>query len=226
MFLSDGFWLNKLVGGWQINAIGMYQSGFPLTFTQSSNNSGSFSAGQRPNLIPGIAVETEGSVSDRVDNYLNPAAFSAASPFTFGNVGRTINARSPGQQNWDIGFSGAGLTDRFRTQMLPRRSTPSHAASRPTLRRERQLGRVTSSNLRADSNQPALVLVGGMFSAPRVKGLNDARANYVACQVPFCCGSAARWRNGAPSGSRPLAIRGHAPLRGVAPKQRATLSLG
>lgn len=118
MFLSDGFWLNKLVGGWQINAIGMYQSGFPLTFTQSSNNSGSFSAGQRPNLIPGIAVETEGSVSDRVDNYLNPAAFAAAPAFTFGNAGRTINARSPGQNGWDIGlFKDTSLTERFRTQM-------------------------------------------------------------------------------------------------------------
>src|SRR5256885_9723752 len=34
--------------------------------------------------------------------YLNPAAFAAASTYTFGNAPRTIGCLSPGYENWDI----------------------------------------------------------------------------------------------------------------------------
>ena len=35
-------------------------------------------------------------------DYINAAAFSAAPEFTFGNIGRTINMRGPGQANFDM----------------------------------------------------------------------------------------------------------------------------
>jgi hypothetical protein len=87
--------VDRLAGGWQFNAILTRQSGFPLSITQQVNNTNAFSLGQRPNVVIGVDPATSGSVSKRVDAYLNPAAFSAASPNTFGNAPRTIGVRSP-----------------------------------------------------------------------------------------------------------------------------------
>lgn len=116
-FLSGGTLLDKFAGGWQINAIGIYQSGFPLTITQNTNNSRAFSGGQRPNAVAGIAPATSGSVTDRIDAYFNPAAFSPAAEFTFGNLSRTIGVRSPAQRNWDIGIlKNTAIRENFKAQ--------------------------------------------------------------------------------------------------------------
>ena len=48
--MSSGKALDMVAGGWSINAIGVYQSGFPLQITQSTNNNSVFGyASQRPN---------------------------------------------------------------------------------------------------------------------------------------------------------------------------------
>lgn len=117
MFFSDGGLVDKFVGGWQLNAIGTYQSGFPLTITQNTNNTRAFSGGQRPNTVAGVSAATPGSVEDRIDAYLNPAAFSAAPEYTFGNLARTIDVRSPSQKNWDIGIlKTTTIFENLRTQ--------------------------------------------------------------------------------------------------------------
>src|SRR5262249_40670092 len=41
------------LGGWQVAAIGSYQSGFPVVITQDNNNSGLFGSFQRPNMVAG-----------------------------------------------------------------------------------------------------------------------------------------------------------------------------
>src|SRR5260370_29309078 len=47
--LSSSKALDYAVGGWSVNAISVYQSGFPLQITQSTNNNSFFgSASQRP----------------------------------------------------------------------------------------------------------------------------------------------------------------------------------
>jgi len=100
--LSHRGLLDDLFGGWQVTAFGTYQSGFPLSISQNNNNAGTFGGGQRPNIVPGVDPSTTGADIDRVSGWLDPAAFSAAAPFTLGNAPRTLDALSPSVRNWDL----------------------------------------------------------------------------------------------------------------------------
>ncbi len=64
-----------------------------------------------------------GSVEDRLDAYINKAAFVDAPRYTFGNVARTIGYRGPGMGNWDSSlfkdFSiHEGVKAQFRAESL------------------------------------------------------------------------------------------------------------
>ena len=100
--VNSGGWKNYVVGGWIINTVSIFQTGFPLQITQDTNFNSVFGyASQRPNAT-GVSPITSGSLEDRLNNYINPAAFSNAARGAFGNVGRTIDMRGPGQVNWDM----------------------------------------------------------------------------------------------------------------------------
>jgi trimeric autotransporter adhesin len=115
-YLNQGGVSDYIVGGWSFAAIVNFESGFPIGISQSSNNAfGSTSIGgniaQRPNLGSGNPVNS-GNITDRLDanlsdnQYLNPAAWTAAPAFTFGNSPRTRDeVRSPFRTNWDLVFS-------------------------------------------------------------------------------------------------------------------------
>jgi hypothetical protein len=93
---------NTIAGGWTFSAIATYESGQPLNVTQNADNSGSFSGVQRPNWT-GADPITSGSTLDRLLNYVNPAAYEAAPPFTFGTGKRTDpRIRSPFRTNYDV----------------------------------------------------------------------------------------------------------------------------
>ena len=106
-WLSRGGLAEALAGGWQVTVAGRYQTGFPLNISQSSNNSGLLGSNQRPNLVDGVEVMTSGSQEERaISGWINPAAFSAAPAFTFGNVPRTSpDWRGPGQRTTDLAIS-------------------------------------------------------------------------------------------------------------------------
>jgi trimeric autotransporter adhesin len=101
---------NWFFGGWTISAAMNFQSGFPLGVTQS-DNTGTFSGVQRPNLT-GAPIPTSGSFADRLASADHPTAtwvskdaFSAAPAFTFGNAPRAItSARTAPQYNTDAVF--------------------------------------------------------------------------------------------------------------------------
>jgi len=101
-FLSSRSVAETILGGWQVTAIGTYQSGFPLSISQNNNNAGTFGGGQRPNLVEGVDLGTSGSNLDRIGGWLNPAAFAAAAPFTVGNAPRTLDLLGPSIKNWDF----------------------------------------------------------------------------------------------------------------------------
>jgi len=98
---------DALLGGWTVTMAGRYQTGFPLNISQSSNNSGLLGSNQRPNLVPGVDVMTSGSQEERaVSGWINPAAFTNAPAFTFGDVPRTnADWRGPGQRTTDLAVS-------------------------------------------------------------------------------------------------------------------------
>ena len=97
-----------ILGGWTVSAAINLQSGFPLE-VQQSDNTGTFSNVQRPNLIPGVDLATAGGYQDRLASadhptvtWINGAAFTTAAAFTYGNAPRTItDLRSPNQYNVD-----------------------------------------------------------------------------------------------------------------------------
>jgi hypothetical protein len=121
--------MNYIVGGWVANAVTIYQTGFPLQISQATNFNSAFGyASQRPNAT-GISPVTSGSLEQRLNDYINPAAFSTAPEFTFGDVGRTIDMRGPGQANWDLSvFKNLVIREvvkaQFRCEALNAFNTP------------------------------------------------------------------------------------------------------
>jgi hypothetical protein len=116
-FMTDGGVKNYVLGGWVINTVSIFQTGFPLQITQDTNfNSGFGYASQRPNAT-GVSPITSGSLEERLSGYINPAAFSLAPQFTFGNISRTLGMRGPGQVNWDMSlFKNFAIKEKLKSQ--------------------------------------------------------------------------------------------------------------
>jgi hypothetical protein len=104
------------VGGWSINGVSVYQTGFPLQVYQNNSNSQYGYGAQRPDLT-GSAIGTSGSVESRLNDYINAAAFSTTPQGAFGNTPRTLSVRGPGQKNWDLSiFKSFSISERFKAQ--------------------------------------------------------------------------------------------------------------
>jgi hypothetical protein len=109
---SNSTAVDLILGGWTIAAAINIQSGFPLQVVQA-DNVGLLGGSQRPNVVQGATLGTSGNNEDRYASadhptatWINPAAFTPAAAFTFGNAPRTITEeRSPGQSNVDGVFS-------------------------------------------------------------------------------------------------------------------------
>jgi len=127
-FLKSNRILTLLAGGWSANAIGILQTGFPLSVTQPNNNSVIGASFQRPNAT-GVSPETSGSTDERINGWLNPAAFSQAPLFTFGNIARFLTVRGPALFNWDASvFKAISFRERIKAQF---RAEAFNATNRP-----------------------------------------------------------------------------------------------
>jgi hypothetical protein len=133
MFANSSRVLDYAVGGWTLNAVSVFQTGFPLQVTQTKNfNSAYGYAVQRPNAT-GVSPATSGDLESRLGGYFNNAAFSTAQQYTFGNVSRTLPLRGPGQVNWDASlFKSVTVKEKlkaqFRLEALNLTNTPLFAA--------------------------------------------------------------------------------------------------
>ncbi len=115
-FLNSNRFLDLAVGGWEINGVAILQEGFPLFVFQQNLNSVIGTNEQRPNTT-GLSPSVSGSLESKMYNYINPAAFSLAPEFTFGDVSRDISYRGPGQANWDVSlFKNFTVKERFTGQ--------------------------------------------------------------------------------------------------------------
>lgn len=111
---NGDFWNNQIFKGWSISGIVTYQSGLPFSITDSTSggafgqtNGGTASFSGSCGSID--STYTQGSLSDRLNHYLNPTCFRTASLVPNGAAGATgfgdvpRNAfRGPFQQNWDF----------------------------------------------------------------------------------------------------------------------------
>lgn len=86
--------VNQIIGGWQVNTIGVMQTGIPLVVRGASN----FLA-DRPNST-GVSAKLEERTAQR---WFDTTQFVNPPEFTFGNVGRVLpDVRTPGTVNWDL----------------------------------------------------------------------------------------------------------------------------
>lgn len=112
-----GGWRERLAGGWSLNVIGTLQSGMPISINSATNTTNSFGGEQRPNSA-GISSRTPGGDGGRIDGWFNPAAFTDARPYAFGNIGRFLPGnRGPSLHNWDISaLKDIALRERARLE--------------------------------------------------------------------------------------------------------------
>ena len=143
-------WLDYAVGGWQVNDEWIDQNGSPLAITQSDLNSGgtfgATSVGgstQRPNFVAGVNPCYSGrpqarDLEDGHRAYFNVSAFTAALPYTYGNVPRTLPCKGPGYDNQDISVFKSfkvkeGVNVQFRAEALNAMNTPELGTPNTTL---------------------------------------------------------------------------------------------
>ncbi len=111
--------LGYFVGGWSINGTGTISDGFPLGIFQSNANSLIGTLEQRPNATgtSAVGVSSPEAATNNSGYWLNPAAFSLAPAYTFGNTSRTLPVYGPGMATWDISlFKTVKIGERFRAQ--------------------------------------------------------------------------------------------------------------
>ena len=85
----------RILGGWQLAGIASARTGLPVNITMTRKASAlpdGNTSGQRPNLVPGVSIY---AANQTIDNWFNPAAFTAPANGAWGNLGRYI-ATGPG----------------------------------------------------------------------------------------------------------------------------------
>ena len=155
-------WLNEAAGGWAINFQTTMQTGFPLAITQSNLNSALGTGGQRPNAT-GVSPATTGSLEARLGDYINPAAFTQAPAYTFGNVGRVITMRGPGQAQTDFSMNKTfevyeKFKAQFRFEVFNLTNTPLFDGISTTF------GSATFGQITNQANYPRIVQLGVRFT--------------------------------------------------------------
>jgi hypothetical protein len=110
---SNNRFASIVLGGWQLGALSVMQSGQTFTVFDSVNNTNAFPAGTvRPNLI---GNPTSGSQS--LTRWFDTAAFQSAAPYTFGNSPRSV-LRGPAWKNLDLTLGkNFKITERWTTEL-------------------------------------------------------------------------------------------------------------
>src|SRR5262249_26358469 len=108
--------VNAFFGGWQMNGITQFQSGFPIAIQTQSNSSQSIGAGtQRPNSNGHSAkLSSSRPTQDKLAKWFDTTVFSQPPVFTFGNVGRVLpDVRTDGAATVDASlFKNFRIRDR------------------------------------------------------------------------------------------------------------------
>ncbi len=133
-YLNSGGTIDRVVGGWYTSAILTYQSGTPTeVYGNCAGTAGDVlfggcnvtGAGARVNIVPGVPQTNKSNFNPLSEPFWNPAAFTPAAPFTFGDEGRSLSsARAFGGRDEDftIGkkthFIGERATIDFRASFF------------------------------------------------------------------------------------------------------------
>jgi hypothetical protein len=159
-FLGSNKLADLAVGGWTINFQTTMQTGFPLAIFQANLNSAIGTSTQRPNAT-GVSPVTSGSIEQRLTNYINPAAFSQAPQFTYGNVSRTLPMRGPGMASTDFSLFKTYAFEKFRAQF---RAEVFNLTNTPNFYGPNtQFGSSTFGQITSQANFPRVIQLGVKF---------------------------------------------------------------
>ena len=145
-FRSQEAGLNRLVGGWSVSPILNLQTGSPFSpiIPLLSDGSGSLLAFDRPDLVPGQAIELDHRTPDL---FFNKAAF-VRHPRGFGNAGRNTII-GPGFQNLDFSLTKntsikEGMNLQFRAEAFNVLNHPNFSQPNQTVT-SADFGRITTT---------------------------------------------------------------------------------
>jgi hypothetical protein len=95
---------DKVIGGWGIDGVTIFQRGFPLVFTNGQvNGTTLFGGGSRPNIVPGCRAAAPPGSNDRLAAWFDAACFSPPADFKFGDEPRVDpRLRAAGIVNFDF----------------------------------------------------------------------------------------------------------------------------
>jgi len=83
--------LRLIAGGWEWNGLFTARTGLPLNATIGSTDAALVGTGnQRPNVVGNMNLPGGRTLSDKIAQWFNPAAFTMPGTGTFGNAGRDI----------------------------------------------------------------------------------------------------------------------------------------
>jgi hypothetical protein len=177
MFLGDASGvLDKVVSGWGIDGVTLFQRGFPLKITWGGANtplqSANFGIGTlRPNVISGCSEGTPGGASSRLGGtfggpgWINAACFTAPPAWGFGSEPRvdpTLRAQGVNNFDWAI-FKRTrfGPDDKlgleFRTEFFNLFNHPQFGAPNASF------GSSTFGQVTSQANNPRLIQFGLKF---------------------------------------------------------------
>jgi hypothetical protein len=109
--------MRTIFGSWEVSSLVNARTGFPVNVTidrSSADTPDGNTNSQRPDLVPGVPLRPPGGQS--IGEWINPAAFSAPAPGTWGNALRNL-LRAPGAWQIDAGISKRLLlTERVQLQ--------------------------------------------------------------------------------------------------------------
>ena len=100
-----------IIGGWNVNAIVVAQSGYPLGMSMSSNQSGT-SFGNRPNRVCSGELD-----NPTIQKWFDTSCFVAPATGVLGNAARTT-LFGPGRWNADMAISKKFGKFQFRTEIF------------------------------------------------------------------------------------------------------------
>jgi hypothetical protein len=156
--------VSRIVGGWQVNLIGVMQNGIPLTVRGANNN-----AADRPNST-GVSAELPRD-QRTAQRWFDTTQFVNPPDFTLGNVSRAINVRHPGAVNFDLSLiKDTRITERVNLQFRAESfNLPNHV----------NLGLVDDTFGAGPDGRNSRAQFGTITSA------RDARINQLALKVIF-----------------------------------------
>ncbi len=101
--------VRMIVSGWQVNSIGIMQTGLPISVRGANNF-----ASDRPNST-GVSAKLDTRTRTK---WFNTDAFINPPNFLLGNTGRTLpDVRTPGTVNWDLSLmKNTRITERWNLQ--------------------------------------------------------------------------------------------------------------